>query len=71
VLLLGASGTGKTTFVNGLINYLFGVTFADDFRFSIVAAEDNEPFGKVPVSMVFNFQIRNFYQKWNIIKEVK
>ncbi|XP_060602675.1 uncharacterized protein LOC132755777 isoform X2 [Ruditapes philippinarum] len=51
VLLLGASGTGKTTFVNGLINYLFGVTFADDFRFSIVAAEDNEPFGKVPVSM--------------------
>lgn len=44
VLLLGETGAGKTTLVNGVINYLYGISFHDDYRVcvkeeSIVTAE--------------------------------
>lgn len=35
VLLLGETGAGKTTIVNALINFIFGVKFKDNFRLQI------------------------------------
>ncbi|KAK3865939.1 hypothetical protein Pcinc_028492 [Petrolisthes cinctipes] len=35
VLLLGETGAGKTTVINGVINYLYGVGFDDDYRFCV------------------------------------
>ena len=35
VLLLGETGSGKTTFINAAINYLFGVRFEDPFRLRV------------------------------------
>ena len=35
VLLVGATGTGKTTLVNAMANYIMGVQWEDDFRFKI------------------------------------
>ncbi|XP_050709386.1 uncharacterized protein LOC126994180 isoform X2 [Eriocheir sinensis] len=35
VLLLGETGAGKTTFVNAVLNYLFGVQFDDPFRLQV------------------------------------
>ncbi|CAL8366392.1 unnamed protein product [Boreogadus saida] len=32
----GASGAGKSTLVNGMINYILGVTWDDTFRFKLV-----------------------------------
>ncbi|KAJ3123967.1 hypothetical protein HK100_011422 [Physocladia obscura] len=36
LLMVGPTGSGKTTTLNSLINYLFGVEIHDNFRFKIV-----------------------------------
>ena len=39
VLVVGATGAGKTTLVNGIANYIFGVQWDDDFRFKLITDE--------------------------------
>ncbi|XP_075034338.1 uncharacterized protein LOC142095288 [Mixophyes fleayi] len=36
ILLIGATGSGKTTLINGMANYILGVEWKDDFRFKLV-----------------------------------
>ena len=36
VLLVGPPGTGKTTLINALVNYVLGVEWRDNFRFKLV-----------------------------------
>jgi hypothetical protein len=40
VLVVGATGCGKTTWINGLANFLYSVQWTDDFRFKVVTEED-------------------------------
>ncbi|KAK8896608.1 hypothetical protein M9Y10_014518 [Tritrichomonas musculus] len=42
ILIVGPLGTGKTTFLNGIANYLYGVQWNDDFRFKICLEGDND-----------------------------
>ncbi|KAG7167686.1 uncharacterized protein LOC121868068 [Homarus americanus] len=44
IMLVGSTGSGKTTFINGLINYIFGVNWEDEFRFKLIteASESNQ-----------------------------
>ena len=48
VLLMGATGVGKTTLINGMANYLFGVEWKNNFRFKLIA--DDEEGGKDQVT---------------------
>ena len=41
ILLLGAAGSGKTTLINSIANFIFKVEWADPFRFQLV--EDKLP----------------------------
>lgn len=36
IMVLGATGSGKSTLVNGIINYIAGVEWKDSFRFKLV-----------------------------------
>lgn len=42
VLLLGASGSGKTTLINAFANYITGVSYEDDFRFTLIDLDHAE-----------------------------
>ncbi len=39
MMVVGATGAGKSTMLNGLANYIMGVKFSDSFRFKVVVDE--------------------------------
>ncbi|KAJ8023570.1 hypothetical protein HOLleu_36043 [Holothuria leucospilota] len=39
-MVVGATGAGKTTLINGMINYILGVSWHDNFRFKMVVDPD-------------------------------
>lgn len=41
-MLVGATGSGKSTLVNGIVNYVLGVQFYDPVRFTLVQLEQEE-----------------------------
>lgn len=41
-MLVGATGSGKSTLVDGFVNYVMGVSFDDTFRFTLVQLEEEE-----------------------------
>ncbi|CAL8316807.1 unnamed protein product [Gadus morhua 'NCC'] len=41
-MVLGATGAGKSTLVNRIINYILGVTWDDTFRFKLVDEDTNK-----------------------------
>lgn len=42
IMLVGATGSGKSTLVDGIVNYVLGVRFNDPFRFTLVQLEEEE-----------------------------
>ncbi|CAG2190997.1 unnamed protein product [Mytilus edulis] len=42
VLLLGGTGTGKSTMVDALINFIAGVSYTDDYRFRLIYKNQEE-----------------------------
>lgn len=41
-MLVGARGSGKSTMVDGIINYIMGVSFGDPFRLTMVTFKEDE-----------------------------
>ena len=42
LLLLGKTGSGKTTFINSFINYLHNIKIYDDFRLRVIDEKDRQ-----------------------------
>ena len=40
IMVVGATGTGKSTLINRMINYILGVKYTDEFRFQLVIEKD-------------------------------
>ena len=39
LMLVGATGAGKSTLINGMINFIFGIKWENDFRFKLIHDE--------------------------------
>ena len=42
IILMGATGCGKSTLINGMINYILGVKWSDPYRFKCVHEDQSE-----------------------------
>ena len=42
ILIMGPVGSGKSTLINGMVNYILGVEWEDDFRFKLICEEVNQ-----------------------------
>ena len=40
IILMGATGCGKSTLINGMVNYILGVKWSDPFRFKCVREDE-------------------------------
>ncbi|XP_053569243.1 uncharacterized protein LOC128659696 [Bombina bombina] len=59
ILLVGATGTGKTTLINGMANYILGVDWENDFRFKLVCEVAKQCQAHSQTAMVTAYQMNH------------
>ncbi|XP_056239716.1 uncharacterized protein LOC130174115 [Seriola aureovittata] len=57
IMVVGATGSGKTTLINGMINYILGVDWEDNCRFKLINEETNKTQACSQTSEVTAYQI--------------
>ena len=58
ILMVGQTGAGKTTLINGFANYIYGVEWSDDFRLRVI--DENESGASVSHSQTKNITAYTF-----------
>ncbi|XP_064879486.1 uncharacterized protein LOC135573735 [Oncorhynchus nerka] len=59
ILLLGATGAGKTTLVNAMINYILGVKWEDYYRFKLIHEVTNRSQAESQTVVVTSYELYN------------
>ncbi|XP_075034350.1 uncharacterized protein LOC142095292 [Mixophyes fleayi] len=57
ILLLGSTGTGKTTLINGMANYILGVEWKDNLRYKLVHKVTNKSQAHSQTSVVTAYKM--------------
>ncbi|XP_072574573.1 uncharacterized protein [Paramormyrops kingsleyae] len=60
IMVIGATGAGKSTLINGMINYILGVKWEDDFRFKLVDEGTSKSQAESQTSLITAYEI--YYQ---------
>ncbi|XP_067462960.1 uncharacterized protein [Thunnus thynnus] len=59
IMLLGATGSGKSTLINGMINYVVGVEWKDNFRFKLIDEDQSKSQAESQTSEVTVYKINH------------
>ncbi|KAK4010013.1 hypothetical protein OUZ56_019161 [Daphnia magna] len=63
ILLMGATGSGKTTMINAMINYVLGVRWDDPFRFILVEEKETcQAFSQTREVTAYDIHYRNGFR---------
>ena len=67
--MIGATGTGKTTLINRVMNYLFSVNYTDPFRFQLIEKTGLSKINQTQTTDIHKYIIhcKNFPYKVSII----
>ncbi|XP_034534583.1 uncharacterized protein LOC117809022 [Notolabrus celidotus] len=65
IMLLGATGSGKSTLINGMMNFILGVNWTDNFRFKLIDEEQTKSQAESQTSEVTVYKI-NHQEVFNI-----
>ncbi|XP_026114891.1 uncharacterized protein LOC113093306 [Carassius auratus] len=57
IIMIGATGAGKTTLINSMINYIMGVEWEDDFRFVLIDEGKQKSQAESQTSEITAYQI--------------
>ena len=63
VMLVGATGSGKTTLINAMANYILGVNWDDDYRFKLITenTSDDQTKSQTKVITAYTFHKEEGY----------
>ncbi|XP_055486322.1 uncharacterized protein LOC129693544 [Leucoraja erinacea] len=59
IMLLGATGSGKTTLINGMINYILGVEWRDNFRYQLIQEETGKSQAESQTSSITAYHLHH------------
>ncbi|XP_067248686.1 uncharacterized protein [Chanodichthys erythropterus] len=59
IMMIGATGSGKTTLINSMINYILGVEWKDDFRFVLIDEGNEKSQAESQTSEITAYQINH------------
>ncbi|XP_057368813.2 uncharacterized protein LOC130689888 [Daphnia carinata] len=63
ILLMGATGSGKTTMINAMINYVLGIQWEDPFRFILIDEnETSQAFSQTRKVTAYDIHYRNGFR---------
>ncbi|KAH1178096.1 hypothetical protein KIL84_011798 [Mauremys mutica] len=57
IMVMGATGSGKTTLINGMINYVLGVQWKNEFRFKLIHEITNRSQAQSQTSDVTAYEV--------------
>ncbi|XP_072885920.1 uncharacterized protein [Hemitrygon akajei] len=59
IMVLGATGSGKTTLINAMINYILGVKWEDDFRYKLIDEETGKSQAESQTSSITAYELHH------------
>ena len=69
LMVLGATGAGKSTLINGMANYILGITWKENFRFKIVTdeGERSQAYSQTKYITAYSFRTTNMSYNLTVV----